>query len=103
MRVTAFHAQTERKRQDRSARCAEKHHRRARPRWLQRRICPVPRACAPADTARGQKLLASEQTQASTSTADHLVGIARARLKIGMQNLAYNVRRLVTLERMANA
>ncbi len=64
MRVTAFHAQTERKRQDRSARCAEKHHRRARTRWLQRRICPVPRACAPADTARGQKLLASEQTQA---------------------------------------
>ena len=29
------------------------------------------------------------------------IGIARARLKIGMQNFVYNVRRLVTLERMA--
>jgi IS5 family transposase len=31
------------------------------------------------------------------------IGIARARLKIGMQNLVYNIRRLVTLERMAAA
>ena len=29
------------------------------------------------------------------------VGIVRARMKIGMQNLAYNMRRFVTLERMA--
>ncbi len=29
--------------------------------------------------------------------------IARARMKIWMQNLAYNMRRLVTLERMADA
>jgi IS5 family transposase len=27
------------------------------------------------------------------------IGITRARLKIGMQNLVYNIRRLVTLER----
>src|SRR6476469_10220105 len=31
------------------------------------------------------------------------IGIARARAKIGLQNLAYNIRRLVTLERMAAA
>jgi hypothetical protein len=29
--------------------------------------------------------------------------IARANAKIGLQNLAYNIRRLVTLERMAAA
>ena len=31
------------------------------------------------------------------------IGIARAKVKIGLQNLAYNIRRLVTLERMAAA
>jgi transposase, IS5 family len=31
------------------------------------------------------------------------IGIARAKAKIGLQNLAYNMRRLVTLERMATA
>ena len=31
------------------------------------------------------------------------IGIMRARAKIGLQNLAYNMRRLVTLERMAAA
>lgn len=31
------------------------------------------------------------------------IGIARARAKIGLQNLVYNIRRLVTLERMAAA
>ena len=30
-------------------------------------------------------------------------GIVRARAKIGLQNLAYNIRRLVTLERLAAA
>ena len=32
-----------------------------------------------------------------------LSGYARAKAKIGQQNLAYNIRRLVTLERMAAA
>ena len=39
-----------------------------------------------------------------TSTGSRLVrtiGIVRARAKIGLQNLVYNIRRLVTLERMA--
>ena len=31
------------------------------------------------------------------------IGIVRARLKIGMQNFVYNIRRLATLERMAAA
>jgi IS5 family transposase len=31
------------------------------------------------------------------------IGIARAKVKIGLQNLVYNIRRLVTLERMAAA
>jgi IS5 family transposase len=31
------------------------------------------------------------------------IGIVRARLKIGLQNLAYNMRRLMTLDRMAAA
>jgi IS5 family transposase len=31
------------------------------------------------------------------------IGIARARFKIGMMNLGYNIRRLVQLERMAAA
>ena len=29
------------------------------------------------------------------------IGIVRAKAKIGLQNLAYNIRRLVTLERLA--
>ena len=29
------------------------------------------------------------------------IGIVRAKAKIGLQNLVYNIRRLVTLERMA--
>ena len=31
------------------------------------------------------------------------IGMVRAKLKIGLQNLAYNIRRLVFLERMATA
>ena len=31
------------------------------------------------------------------------IGIMRAKAKIGLQNLAYNIRRLVTLERLAAA
>ena len=31
------------------------------------------------------------------------IGILRARLKIGLQNFVYNIRRLTTLERMAAA
>lgn len=46
-------------------------------RWLQRRICPVPRACAPADTARGQKLLSREQIQAILTSDGRPLGECR--------------------------
>ena len=39
----------------------------------------------------------------SIAIAMSAVGIVRARAKIGLQNLAYNIRRLVTLERIAAA
>ena len=64
MRMTAIHAQTERKRQDRSARCAEKHRRRGRTRRLRGPICPAPQACAFADAAQGKKCLSSGRIQA---------------------------------------
>jgi len=33
----------------------------------------------------------------------HTIGMVRARAKIGLANLVYNIRRLATLERMAAA
>lgn len=42
MRVTAIHTQTERNQPNRSARCAEQHHRRARTRRLRGQILSVP-------------------------------------------------------------
>lgn len=59
MRLTATHAQTERKRQDRSARCAEKHRRRARKQRLRGLIRPVSAACATAGAAQGGERLSS--------------------------------------------
>lgn len=41
MCITTIYAQTRRKRQDRSARCAEKHYRRVRTSRLRGLICPV--------------------------------------------------------------
>jgi hypothetical protein len=63
MRMTAIQVQTERKRQDRSARCAEKRRCRARTRRLRGLIRPVPAACATADNAQGEKCLSSGQNQ----------------------------------------
>jgi 5-methylcytosine-specific restriction endonuclease McrA len=57
MRMTAIHAQAERKRQDRSARRAEKHRRRART-WLFRDLIrPVPAARPTRRRRSGQKIL----------------------------------------------
>jgi hypothetical protein len=53
MRMTAIHAQTERKRQDRSARCAEKHRCRDRTRRFRGLIRSVSAACATAGAAQG--------------------------------------------------
>ena len=57
MRMTAIHAQTERKRQDRSVRRAEKRRRRARMLRVRGLIRPTSGVCATADTARGEKRL----------------------------------------------
>ena len=57
MRMTAMHAQTERKRQNGSVRCAEKHRRRASTPRIRRPIHPVPAVCATADAGRGETLV----------------------------------------------
>ena len=44
-----------------------------------------------------------DQTMSMGGKIVRTIGIARARTKIGMQNLAYNMRRFVILERMAGA
>lgn len=62
--MTATHAQTEQKRQDRSARRAEKHHRRARTPRLHGLIRPAPAARATKDAARGKRRLSREKIHA---------------------------------------
>ena len=64
MRMTAIHAQTERTRQDKSARCAEKHHRQPRTRRLPGLIRPVSAPFAADDAAQGEKALSSDPLQA---------------------------------------
>jgi hypothetical protein len=55
--MTAIHAQTERKRQDRSVGRAEKHRRRARTRQLRGLIPTVPAARPAAEAAQGENML----------------------------------------------
>jgi hypothetical protein len=43
------------------------------------------------------------QQSASGGRIVRTIGIVRARAKIGLHNLAYNIRRLMTLERIAAA
>src|SRR5262245_41884983 len=52
--------------------------------------------------ARVEHVFAAQQT-AMGGRVVRTIGIVRARAKIGLQNLAYNIRRLVTLERIAAA
>lgn len=52
--------------------------------------------------ARVEHVFGAQQTSAGGRIV-RTIGIVRARAKIGLQNLAYNIRRLVTLERMAAA
>jgi|GEM_PF-1881647 len=63
MRMTAIHVQTERKRQDRSARCAEKHYRRARTQRLSGLIGPVSAARVTVEAAWRKKRLWLSQIQ----------------------------------------
>ena len=53
-------------------------------------------------TRRARFGLAAQQTSPGGRIV-RTIGIVRAKAKIGLQNLAYNTRRLVTLERMAAA
>jgi IS5 family transposase len=52
--------------------------------------------------ARIEHVFGAQQSSAGGRIV-RTIGIVRARAKIGLQNLAYNIRRLVTLERMAAA
>ena len=52
--------------------------------------------------ARIEHVFGAQET-APGSRLVRTIGIVRARAKIGLQNFVYNVRRLVTLERMAAA
>jgi len=57
MRMIAINAQTERKQQDRSARCAEKRRRQASTLRIRGPIHPVPDVCATAHGAQGEKTI----------------------------------------------
>src|SRR5262245_19685232 len=52
--------------------------------------------------ARIEHVFGAQQSSAGGRIV-RTIGIVRARAKIGLQNLSYNMRRLVTLERMAAA
>jgi transposase, IS5 family len=52
--------------------------------------------------ARVEHVFGAQQTSPGSRIV-RTIGIVRARAKIGLQNLVYNIRRLVTLERMAVA
>ncbi len=62
--MIAIHAQTERKRLDRSVRCAEKRRPWARKQRLRGLIRPDPAVCATAGAACGRKSLSSARIQA---------------------------------------
>ena len=56
-----------------------------------------------ARTGEGRKRAQEAQETSPGGRIVRTIGIVRARAKIGLQNLAYNIRRLVTLERLAAA
>ena len=79
MRVTEIQAETEQKRQDRSARHAEIQGPRARKPRLRGPIRPVPAAGATADAVRGKKCLFSKQLQAILTPNGRPLGECRLR------------------------
>ena len=81
MRMIAIHAQTERKRLDRSVRCAEKRRPWARKQRLRGLIRPDPAVCATAGAACGRKSLSSARIQAIFTSNDTPLG--ECRLKDG--------------------
>ena len=56
-----------------------------------------------AESALASSMCSERSRLTSGGRIVRTIGIVRARAKIGLQNLAYNIRRLVTLERMAAA
>ena len=79
MRMIAIHAQTERKRLDRSVRCAEKRRPWARKQRLRGLIRPDPAVCATAGAACGRKSLSSARIQAIFTSNDTPLGECRFR------------------------
>lgn len=79
MRMTATNAQTERKWQDRSVRCAEKRRRRARTRWLRGPIHPVPAARPTAEAVPGGTCLSCGQNQTTFASNATLLRECRIR------------------------
>ena len=72
------------------------------------RGCPLSKAKAAANRAKSRIRARIEHVFGAQETAPggrivRTIGIVRARLKIGLQNFVYNIRRLATLERMAAA
>ena len=82
MCVTAIDAQTERNRQDRSARRAEKHRPWAKTQRLPGPIHPVPAVCATADTAQGEKHSFSGLIQATLPSSGWPLGEFRVKRKL---------------------
>ena len=71
-----------------------------------RRGHPLSKAQAAANHAKSRIRARIEHVFGAQETAPggrivRTIGIVRARAKIGLQNLVYNIRRLVTLERIA--
>jgi hypothetical protein len=82
MRMIAIHAQTERKRLDRSVRCAEKRRPWARKQRLRGLIRPDPAVCATAGAACGRKSLSSARIQAIFTSNDTPLGECRKKVGI---------------------
>jgi hypothetical protein len=77
MRMTAIHAQTERKRQDRFVRHAEKRRRRAVTLRVRGPIRKARGVCANTDTAQGEKRLFNWQIQANVTSSGRPLGECR--------------------------
>ena len=90
MRVTAIQAKTERKRQDKSARCAEKHRRRAGMLRVYGPIRPTSGVCATTDAARGGKRLTSWRSQAIFTSEGRPLGECRIMLAVVEVRRAYD-------------
>jgi hypothetical protein len=89
MRMIAIHAQTERKRLDRSVRCAEKRRPWARKQRLRGLIRPDPAVCATAGAACGRKSLSSARIQAIFTSNDTPLGECRSKWDLEVMEEEY--------------